>query len=421
MYLRGSKWNMRQKRRRVNWFLVVVLVVLILIVSYVNRFIIPTVQSPFIPTPTVTRGSESYITEANALAAEGKFTQAIDVYNEAIRLEPQNSILYIDIARAQVFAGRYDEALVNASNALLLNPDNATAYAVRAWALTRKGSLDEADAVIQEALRLDPNNGVAHAYYAILLGNMFEQNAGPYADPITDAITESNTAIALAPDELEACWARGYILYITGNAELAIQQYLAAIEINPNISQIHLELGLAYRSLDLTDQALQEYNLANTLNPSDPWPDLYSSRALAIVGKYEQALQYAQTAVQDAPTDPYMRGNWAYMLYKNFEWPAASDQFALTVFGGQTDDGQVIEPLPLSNNDWVARYYYAYAIVLAQQGRCGDVLSLTQTILATLPGDEIAIYNTDYAISLCKGETQTPSAATPIPQSSPTP
>jgi tetratricopeptide (TPR) repeat protein len=421
MYLRGSKWNMRQKRRRVNWFLVIVLVVLILIVSYLNRFIIPSVESPFVPTPTVTRSSESYITEADTLANQGKFSQAIDVYNEAIRLDPQSAILYIDIARAQVFAGQYDEALVNASNALLLNPDNSMAYAVRAWALTRKGSLDEANTVIQESLRIDPNNGVAHAYYAILLGNMFEQNTGPYLDPITNAIDESNTAIALAPDRLESHWARGYILYITGNSELAIQQYLAAIDINPNISQLHLELGLAYRSLDLTDQALEEYNLANTLNPSDPLPDLYSSRALASVGKFAQAAQYAQTAVQDAPTDPYMRGNWAYMLYKDFEWPAAAQQFALAISGGLTEDGQVIQPLPLSDDDWVARYYYAYAILLAELGRCGEVLPLTQTILSVLPGNEIAIYNSQYALSICQGGTPTTPTVAPGAQSSPTP
>jgi tetratricopeptide (TPR) repeat protein len=379
------------------------------------------VQPPYIPTPTVTRGPESYINEADTLAAAGKFAQAIDIYNEAIRIAPDNPILYINIARAQVFAGRYDDALVSASRALLLNGDNSTAYAVRAWALTRKGSLDEADQVIQEALRLDPNNGTAHAYYAFLLGAMYEQNTGPYVDPIQPAIDESVTALALSPDRLEARWARGYILFITGNADLAIQQYLAAIEINPNIAQLHLELGVAYRSLDLTEQALEEYNRANTLNPSDPLPDLYSSRALASVGKYEQAIQYAQTAVQDAPTDPYLRGNWGYMLYKNFEWPMAAEQFVLTINGGQSEDGQAIQPLPLSADPWDSRYYYTYAILLAQLGRCAEVLSLTQTIQATLPADEFATYNSEYAISICEGQTPVAPTITPGLQPNPTP
>ncbi|MEW6093302.1 MAG: tetratricopeptide repeat protein [Chloroflexota bacterium] len=408
---------MRQKRRRVNWFLVIVLVVLIIIVSYVDRFIIPTVESPFIPTPTATREPESYISEAEGLVAEGKFIQAIEVYNEAIRLDPDNAALYIAIAQAQVFAGRYDEAVVSASNAQLLNPDNSMAYAVRGWALTRRGDLEEADTVIQEAIRLDPTNGIAHAYYAILLGNMFEQEVGPYVDPIEPAIEESNTAMALASDRLEARWARGYILLITGNLELAIQQYQAAIEINPNVSQIHLELGVVYRSLDLIDEAVQEYTLANTLNPSDPLPDLYSSRALAAVGRYSQAVQYAEDAVMDAPTDPYLRGNWAYMLYELNDWTAADVQFSLAIYGGQSEDGQTITPLPISGDVWVSRYYYTYAIVLALLDRCGDMLSLTQVILAALPADEFAVYNSEYARSLCENNTSNPTA---IPTVSPT-
>ena len=410
---------MRQKRRRVNWFLVVVLVVLIIIVSYVDRFIIPTVESPFIPTPTATREPESYIAEAEGLVAEGKFIQAIDVYNEAIRLDPDNAALYIAIAQAQVFAGRYDEAVVSASNAQLLNPDNSMAYAVRGWALTRRGDLEEADTVIQEAIRLDPTNGIAHAYYAILLGTMFEQDIGPYVDPISDAITESNTAMALASDKLEARWARGYILLITGNLELAIQQYQAAIEINPNVSQIRLELGIVYRSLDMIDEAVQEYTLANTLNPSDPLPDLYSSRALAAVGRYSQAVQFAEDAVMDAPTDPYLRGNWAYMLYKNYEWSEADRQYSLAISGGQAEDGQVIEPLQTSGDNWVARYYYTYTLLLADLGRCGEVLSLTQVIFTAFPGDSDAVYNAEYALSQCSGKTQVIPTATLGPQQTP--
>ncbi len=202
-----------------------------------NQFIIPNVASPFIPTPTETRQPKSYVLDAEAFAADGKFIQAIDSYLEAIRLDPDNSSLYIALARAQIFAGRYDDALVNASDALLLSPDNSMAYAVRAWALTRKGELDEADRVIQEALRLEPNNAIAHAYYAILLGNMYEQDAGPYLDPITLAIDESNTAMALGPDKLEVRWARAYVLSITGNLNSlfnSIRQPLRLIPISPS-------------------------------------------------------------------------------------------------------------------------------------------------------------------------------------------
>jgi len=412
---------MRQKRRRVNWFLLIVLAVLILIVSYLDRFIIPAVESPFVATATSTRPPESYVLEAEELADSGKFIQAIDVYEEAIRLDPDNATLYIALARVQVFAGRYDEALITASDSLLLSPDNAMAYAVRAWALTRKGDLELADEVIQEALLLDPENAITHAYYAILLGNMFEQEVGPYVDPIQMAIDESNTAMALGADKLEVRWARAYVLNITGNTELAIQQYLAALEINPNISQIHLELGLAYRTAGNIELAVQEYTLANTYNPSDPLPDMYISRAWGSIGEWAKAVQSAEDAVMDAPTDPYLRGNWAYMLFENLEMAAADQQYSLTLYGGVSEDGQVIQPLPISGDVWVARYYYTYALLLAQLGRCSEVLSLTQVILAALPADEFAVYNSEYALSVCKNITHVAPTGTSLPEPSPTP
>jgi len=414
---------MRRRRPRINWFLVVFVVILIAIVTYVDRFVLPTAQTPFMPTPTVTRDPESYVTEAEGLFAEGKLLQAIDTYMEAIRITPNDPTLYIAVARVQIFAGKYNDALVNAENSLLLNPNSSMAQAVRGWALTQKGDYTAADDSLQNALRMDTNNGLAHAYDAFLYGKLFENSAGPYVNPIHTAIDESRTATTLAPNSLEAHWARAYVYQLTDNRELAVQEYLAAININKNISEIHLQLGVTYKALGVVDQAIQQYTLANTLNPSDYLPELYSSRALASIGQYIQAEQYANAAVQDAPDDPYLRGNWGYMLYKNNEWPNAIEQLSLTVNGGKTSDGQTIQPLTPTNNDaWVAIYYYTYALVLAQSDRCSEALPLTQTILDTFRSNEYAVYNANFAQDFCAKNIGTASPqASAAPGKSPTP
>jgi tetratricopeptide (TPR) repeat protein len=208
MYLRGSKWNMQRKRPRINWFLVVFVVLLIAIVTYVDRFVLPTAQTPFMPTPTITRDPESYVTEAEADFTNGKLLDAINTYMEAIRIKPNDPSLYIAVARVQVFAGKYDDALLNAENSLLLNSNSSMAQAVRGWAQTQKGDYTGADESLQNALRLDPNNGQAHAYDAFLYGKMFENSTGQYVNPIQTAIDESRTATSLAPNSLEAHWAR---------------------------------------------------------------------------------------------------------------------------------------------------------------------------------------------------------------------
>ena len=118
------------------------------------------------------------------------------------------------------------------------------------------------------------------------------------------------------------------------------------------------------------------------------------------------------------PTDAYLHGNLGYMLYKNFEYPDAATELALVLNGGQTSDGQAINSLPLTGDDtWITQYYYTYDILLAQLNRCSEVLSLTQSILGTVPGNEFAVYNANYAEQLCAASLGTPS---PKPSATPT-
>ena len=101
---------MNRKRTRPNWFRIILLVLLIAGGAYVDRFIIPTQPSPFVPTPTVTRSPESFVTEADQFFKDGKLLQAIDAYKQAIAADPENPAIYISLARVQVFAARQQHA-----------------------------------------------------------------------------------------------------------------------------------------------------------------------------------------------------------------------------------------------------------------------------------------------------------------------
>jgi tetratricopeptide (TPR) repeat protein len=412
MYLKGSKWSMTKKRKPLRVFRILILVILIGVVIYFNQVVIPTMPTPFVSTPTVTRAPESYISEAEGLFNDGKLLQAISVYEDAIRVDPNDANIYLALARVQVFAGQIDEALKNAENSLLLSSNNSMAYAVRGWALTRQGDYATAETAIKKAIEIDPNNGLAHAYYAELLGNMYLDDVGPF-EAIDIAIEESRVATSLAPNTIEANYARGFILEITDNREDAVQAYLAAININPNIPEIHIALGRTYRVLGAIGNAIDEYTLANTLNPSDPIPDLYTSRAYAAYGEFAKAVQSAELAVSNDPTDPYLVGNLGLMLYRNFEWPEAINQLGLAINGGTNADGLVIKPLVLTGDDlYITQYYSAYALVLANTNRCSDVINVAKTILEKVPSDEDAVYNANEAMRICADSLLTPSPTT---------
>jgi tetratricopeptide (TPR) repeat protein len=405
---------MNRRRKRPNWFRIILFSLLALGGIYIDAYIVPNQPPIGVPTATPTRPPESYITEAEELFKQGKLLQSIDTYKQAVSVDPSNPAIHIALARVQVFAGYYDDAVISAEDALLLNPNNSMAHAVRAWALDFKGNYLEAEASIKRALELDPNNALAHAYYVEILIDSYLNGSGGF-NGVEKAIEESKVAIALAPDALETHRARGYVYEVTANYEEAVREYQAAIEINPNIADLHLSLGRNYRALGIYDQAVEEFTRANALNPSDPTPDLLISRTYATVGEYAKAMQYAETAVNDNPADANLHGNLGVMYYRNVLWPDAAEQLSLAVNGGLTKDGVKVEGLQLVPNARIAEYYYTYGLALARLNRCGEALPIAQAVQARVPADEIAVANAAEIIKICQQNLN----ATPLPLQTP--
>src|SRR5688500_4200728 len=405
MYLpRSSKWSMNRRRRRPNYFCLTIFVLLMLFGHFYKHVYLPTQPNPFEATPTPTRSPESLVTEAQALFEDGKLLDSIEAYQAAINASPGDPRLYIAIARVQVFAGQYEEAQSNAENALLLNSNNSMAYAVQAWALDFQEKNAEALESITKALELDPNNALAHAYYVEILvdSGLFENYA--------KAAEESRVALGLAPDLLETRRARAYILSVTGveNLEEAIRQYEEALKINPNLAMLHLELGQNYRTLQVYDKAIEHFTRANTLNASDPMPDYLISRTHATTGSYEQALQYAETAVENDPVNPSLRGNYGVMYFRNFFYDESVEQLDLAINGGRTEEGDVITGLPLSDAPLVAEYYFTYGLALARTDQCGDALLIAQKLETNLPDDENVIFAASEIARICQEALDNP-------------
>jgi len=206
---------------------------------------------------------------------------------------------------------------------------------------------------IGDALEIDPNNAIIQSYYVEILTDSGFDNYGTAAE-------QSRVALALDPNIVETHRARGYLLArvpdpdpnpdpIT-NLEEAVNEYNAAMEINTKFSLLHLEQGQNYRNLSLKDKAIEQFTLANTLDPSDPQPDYLISRTYATFGEYEKALQYADTAVQNNPVDSVLRANLGVMYFQNFKYEEAVQELGLAIYGGTNKDGGEVKALPLTNS-----------------------------------------------------------------------
>lgn len=421
MYLSGSKWNLRKKRRRTRPWRVLLILVFIAAAVYLWQIYIPTIPPPFIPTPTPTRSPASFVLEAESLFDSGKLEQAEGAYLEAISADPREPAHYIELARVRMFAGKYEDAEITARDALVLNSESALAHAFLAWSLdfqageaedrlTKSELLAEALQEAETALELNQNITEVQAIYAEIL---IDTNLENYET----ALEHARAAVAMDNTSLEAHRALAYVWEMTGNRELALESYVTARGLNSFLPRLHLDIGNMLRAVGDYDGARESYLHAVALSPTSTEPLTYLVQLYAGIGEYGVASQYARNAVELDPANPRLRGNLGRMYYHNGVLDEAIVQFNLAIRGGQSDEGEWVEGLPLNRDDFrIVEFYYTYGLALAKRSSCEEAIQIFEAILQTVPEDEVAVFNALEGLILC-GELERP--PTPEPDSSP--
>ncbi len=401
MYLKGSSYNYSSRRKRSSPIRVLVLLVLVGVGLYYCINIVPETDPLFIPTATPTKAPESYISEAEELYKEGRLDRAIEKYKEAISADPKNIDTYIALAKLQVFNGNYDEALTNAENAILLNSNSAEAHAVRGWALGMQGDYLDADTAFSRAKELNPNLSLTYAYQTEVLVEQINDGEDRL-DTLDNATAASRQALSLGNQTMEAHRARGLLLEITGNYEDAVNEFQIAIAINPNIADLYLALGRAYRSVGDDTSAITAFERASTLDPYDPWAPYYISRTYASNGEYTKAIQQGEDAIELEPTETRFYWNLGTQYYRSGDYDKALDYFRISIQGGIGKDGAIVEGIPLSYDDRVSELYYMYGLILARSGQCQEAAEVVRLLTQGVPDDQNAILNAEYMTEVCK-------------------
>lgn len=93
---------------------------------------------------------------------------AIVDYTRAARLEPSWDGPRYDCGRALMQRGDYTAAVAEFSRALALQPDNSKAHAARGWVRARDGDLDAGMVDLNRAIELDARNAWAYLARGVL-------------------------------------------------------------------------------------------------------------------------------------------------------------------------------------------------------------------------------------------------------------
>jgi tetratricopeptide (TPR) repeat protein len=180
-----------------------------------------------------------------ALKEQGKLEEAIEAYNKAIVLKPDNADAYYNMGATLKEQGKLEEAIEAYNKAIAIKPDYVEAYSNMGIALQDQGKPEEAIVAYNKVLSIKPD--YVEAYNN--MGNALKDQGKP-----EEAIEAYNKAIALKPDYVEALNNMGNVFRDQGKSEDAIVAYNKALELKPDYAEVHHNLSLALLATKDFDQ-----------------------------------------------------------------------------------------------------------------------------------------------------------------------
>ncbi len=435
-------------QRKDNPLRIYFLILFILIAAFIWREVdAGVIEKPFLPTPLPTRTANSYALEGETEFLAGDIPTAVEAYRKAANLEPNNSTIWAELARIQTYSSnllttdaekkqRLEEAIQSAEKAVEINPEDSTAQAILSltydWYSNPLYSGSEAENFVfkaeqasGKALQLDSNNVLAVAFRAEIYMRQLRYS---------DALDFAERAVAIDNTSFDAYRVYGFVLESQGGRYgEAIEAYKKAAEINPNLTFIHLSIGVNYRQLRQYDTALEYFALAARINEqngvADPIPYLAIARTYSQIGEFFIAARNVMRALEITPQDPYVYSQLGLVYFRSRNYEGSIPAFACAIDGCTAIESCIVRQecsedtpeeevppyeivgLPLTESTVV--YYYSYGSVLAAMhrngtGYCERALAVFDTIRKDYSNNEgvMSIVNTSEEICATYGITR---------------
>lgn len=230
--------------------------------------------------------------------------KAIDLFRQAIALDPNFALAYAGIADGYVSLGTpqvmlggqrddkfWIEARQAAQKALELDPMLAEAHASlgAATAASYGGDHNIAHKEFELATQLNPNYASAHLYYAVDLAG---------ENRLEEALLHSAKARQLDPVSAPINVTYGMLLGRLRRSNEAIDQLKKALELDPNNIRAHWGLGLAYEQLGRYDDAMAEHQVALKGSKGGILALASIGRIYALTGRRAEAEQVLQQMLE---------------------------------------------------------------------------------------------------------------------------
>ena len=203
---------------------------------------------------------DNYFAWGSELLIHRAVWQAKEVFDKGVGLYPRSSRM-LTARGAALFAGAlYDDAALELCRASDLNPGNVETYLFLGKVeVAAPNPLPCVVAKLERFKKLQPTNSLANYYYAMALRKQEGEDADPHTvERVKDLLTQ---AVALDPKCADGYLELGNMSADEKQWAQAISHYLNAIHADPNLSEAHYRLGIAYDHTGEKDKAREQFQL----------------------------------------------------------------------------------------------------------------------------------------------------------------
>jgi tetratricopeptide (TPR) repeat protein len=192
---------------------------------------------------------------------------AIEVFGKGVRLHPESARMLAGLGTALYATGSADEAAEKLCSASDLNPANPTPYLfLGKMQEASTTALPCAEAKLARFAKEEPANASANYYYASALWKRTRGSDNSSSAHIEALLQKS---VALNRNLDVAYLALGNLYSARGTLPQAVEAYGKAIAANPQNSDAHYGLGLAYKRTGENEKARREFERYKQLDQTE--------------------------------------------------------------------------------------------------------------------------------------------------------
>jgi tetratricopeptide (TPR) repeat protein len=209
------------------------------------------------------------LSDAEVYNKAHQYKDALNCYQQAVDLEPENAIAWHKKAEAQVMCLEYQEAIESCSQAAKLNPTNAATWFLKSFAYGVLGQYQDALDSCSRGLELDPSNKMVwctRGQYLYALGRLEEAlkcfSTALKMNPESDYFQEVAAKVTkwLQRDGQSIEYAKTVMDFLrNGGYKEALDSYQNSIKINPRSVSKAFEKDFALAHLENPEKILKDY------------------------------------------------------------------------------------------------------------------------------------------------------------------